>query len=96
MSHFLKEKDGEGDKPFEDGSTMEQNLDALSSLVDLRSKVFDGHDIDGIFNCPDNPFSFAAGSKNNNDILSQSKMLKADDCNEFFKAQVSELKGLEG
>ena len=95
MSHFLKEEDGEGDKPFEDGSTMEQNLDALSSLVDLRSKVFDGHDIDGIFNCPDNPFSFAAGSKNNNDILSQSKMLKADDCNEFFKAQVSELKGLE-
>jgi len=66
---------------------------ALPSLLDQHNLTFDGCLPDGHFDIG-NPIAFAAGSQNNNDILTQSYMLCADDCNEFVKSQMSEITGL--
>ena len=79
--------------PFEDDCPADINLNALSSIMDLRNIRHDGVTIDGIFEI-ENPLAFAAGSNNNPDILSQSQMLKAADRDEFLKVQGSELLGL--
>ena len=60
-------------------------------LCDLDGTAWDG--LDGILNDLD-PFAFAAAADNSSDTLTQSQMLKADDRNEFVKAQVPEIEGL--
>jgi hypothetical protein len=80
-------------EPFSDHSTESLDFAAMQSLIDKRNFTFDGISIDGIFNC-DNPLAFAAGTKNNPDILSQGQMLTAHDQAKFLECQVPEIKGL--
>jgi hypothetical protein len=80
-------------EPFSDHSTESIDFAAMQSLIDKRNFTFDGISIDGIFNC-DNPLAFAAGTKNNPDILSQGQMFKAHDQAKFLECQVPEIKGL--
>jgi hypothetical protein len=46
-----------------------------------------------LFNC-DNPLAFAAGTKNNPDILSQAQMFRSSDQDKFLECQIPEIKGL--
>jgi hypothetical protein len=48
----------------------------MQSIIDKRNFTIDGVSIDGFFNCH-NPLAFAAGTKNNPDILSQAQMFRA-------------------
>jgi hypothetical protein len=79
--------------PFSEHSTADIDFAAMQSIIDRRNFTFDGVHIDGIFN-PDNPLAFAAGAKNNPDILSQAQMLKATDRDLFLDCQKPEIKGL--
>ena len=47
----------------------------------------------GILDIQD-PFVFAAGAKNNPDVLTQGQMLKADDSEQFIASQPNEINGL--
>ncbi len=93
LQSLLTAMNGSPPDPFEDDCPADINLNALSSIMDLRNIRHDGVTIDGIFEI-ENPLAFAAGSNNNPDILSQSQMLKAADRDEFLKVQGSELLGL--
>jgi hypothetical protein len=65
----------------------------MQTIIDKRNFTFDGVSIDGIFNS-DNPLAFAAGTKNNPDILSQAHMLHASDQDKFVESQQPEMQGL--
>jgi hypothetical protein len=65
----------------------------MQLIIDKWNITFDGVSIDGIFNL-DNPLAFAAGTKNNPDILSQAQMLKATDVDLFLDSQQLEIQGL--
>jgi hypothetical protein len=79
--------------PFTPRSTQDLDFQAMQSIVDQRNITFDGVSIDGIFNT-DNPLAFAAGTKNNPDILSQGQMFKATDREKFIASQLPEIQGL--
>ena len=79
--------------PFTSHSNYDLDFHAMQSIVDQRNITFDGVSIDGIFN-PDNPLAFAAGTKNNPDILSQGQMFKAEDQEKFIALQLPEIQGL--
>ena len=81
-------------EPFTANLSSKLDLTALHAILDQNNITHDGITIDGVFN-PDNPLAFAAGMNNNADTLSQSQMLKANDCADFLKSQVSEIMGLE-
>jgi Reverse transcriptase (RNA-dependent DNA polymerase) len=69
------------------------DFSAMQSIIDKWNLTFDGVSIDGIFNS-NNPIAFAAGTKNNPDILSQAQMFKANDHEQFIVSQLPEMKGL--
>jgi hypothetical protein len=71
VSHFDKLSET---VPYSSHSNEMLDFKAMQSIIDKRNITFDGVSIDGIFN-PDNPLAFAAGTKNNPDILSQAQML---------------------
>ena len=79
--------------PFSKNSTDEIDFAAMQTIIDKRNFTFDGVSIDGIFNS-DNPLAFAAGTKNNPDILSQAQMLRASDQDKFVESQQPEIQGL--
>jgi hypothetical protein len=79
--------------PFSDFSTSDIDFAAMQSIIDKRNFTIDGVSIDGIFNC-DNPLAYAAGTKNNPDILSQAQMFRATDQELFLECQKPEIKGL--
>ena len=79
--------------PFMSCSTQDLDFQAMQSIVDQCNIIFDGISIDGIFNT-DNPLAFAAGMKNNPDILSQGQMFKADDREKFIASQLPKIQGL--
>lgn len=79
--------------PFGNNPTAEINFAAMQTAIDKRNFTFDGVSIDGIFNS-DNPLAFAAGTKNNPDILSQAQMLRASDQDKFVESQQPEIQGL--
>ena len=80
-------------KPFTDNSSPELDLTALHAILDQNNITHDGIMVDGVFN-PDNPLAFAVGINNNVVTLSQSQMLKVNECDDF-KSQVSKIVGLE-
>jgi hypothetical protein len=90
ISHFDTVRDA---VPYGSRSTELLDYYAMQSIVDKRNFTYDGVSIDGIFN-HDNPLAFAAGTKNNPDILSQAQMLKATDMNLFLESQQPEIQGL--
>ena len=59
--------------PFMSHSNQDLDFHAVHSIIDQWNIAFDG-----TFNI-NNPIAFAAGAKNNLDILSQGQMLKATD-----------------
>ena len=65
----------------------------MQLTVDQHNITFDGVIIDGIFNT-DNSLAFAAGMKNNPDILSQGQMFKARYCEKFIALQLPKIQGL--
>jgi hypothetical protein len=69
------------------------NFAAMQSIMDQRNITFDGVSIDGIFKT-DNPLAFAAGTKNNPDILSQAQMFCSPDCEQFLVLQQPKIQGL--
>jgi hypothetical protein len=73
--------------PFTPRSNKDLDFSAMQSIIDKRNLTFDGVSIDGIFNS-DNPIAFAAGTKNNPDILSQAQMFKATDREQFIASQL--------
>ena len=79
--------------PFTPHSNYDLDFNAMQSIVDQQNITFNSISIDGIFN-PDNPLAFAAGTKNNPDILSQGQMFKADDQEKFIASQLPEIQGL--
>lgn len=58
------------------------------------NKTYDGLPYEGEFDLS-NPVAFAAGAKNNPNILSQSQMLRAEDSDAFVATQIPEIRGLE-
>jgi hypothetical protein len=90
VSHF--DKLGET-VPYSSHSNKMLDFKAIQSIIDKQNITFDGVSIDGIFNS-DNPLAFAAGTKNNPDILSQAQMLKAPDVDLFLDSQQPEIQGL--
>ena len=74
--------------PFTSCSTQDLDFHTMHSIIDQRNIAFDGS-----FNI-DNPIAFAAGAKNNPDILSQGQMLKATDREKFIASQLPEIQGL--
>ena len=74
--------------PFTSRSTQDFDFHAMRSIIDQWNIAFDGS-----FNI-DNPIAFAAGAKNNPDILSQGQMLKATDREKFIASQLPEIQGL--
>jgi hypothetical protein len=81
-------------EPFTDSSSPELDLTTLHAILDQNNITYDGVTIYRVFN-PDNLLAFAAGMNNNTNTLTQSQMLKANDCADFLKSQVSKLSGLE-
>jgi hypothetical protein len=79
--------------PFSNHSTSDLDFAAMQSIIDKRNFSIDGVSIDGFFNCH-NPLAFAAGTKNNPDILSQAQMLRATDRDLFVDCQKPEIEGL--
>ena len=74
--------------PFTSRSTQDLDFHAMCSIIDQQNIAFDGS-----FNI-DNPIAFAAGAKNNPDILSQGQMLKATNQEKFIVSQLPEIQGL--
>ena len=74
--------------PFTSCSNQDLDFHAMHSIIDQWNIAFDGS-----FNI-DNPLAFAAGAKNNPDILSQGQMLKATDREKFIALQLPEIQGL--
>ena len=74
---------------------LNQDLDfqAMQSIMDQHNLMFDGVNIDGIFNT-DNPLAFTTGMKNNPDILSQGQLSKATDHEKFIALQLHKIQGL--
>jgi hypothetical protein len=79
--------------PFTQHSNNNLDFSAMQSIVDKWNMAFDGVSIDRIFNS-DNPIAFAAGTKNNPDILSQAQIFKATDRDKFIASQLPEIQGL--
>jgi hypothetical protein len=79
--------------PFTPCSNKDLDFSAMQSIIDKRNLTFDGVSLDGIFNS-NNLIAFAAGTKNNPDILSQAQMFKATDHEQFIASQLPEIKGL--
>jgi hypothetical protein len=65
----------------------------MQSIIDKRNFSIDGVSIHGFFNCH-NPLAFAAGTKNNPDILSQAQMFRATDRDLFVECQKPKIEGL--
>ena len=74
--------------PFTSRSTQDLDFHAMCSIIDQWNIGFDGS-----FNI-NNSIAFAAGAKNNPDILSQGQMLKATDQEKFIASQLLEIQGL--
>ena len=79
--------------PFTACSNQDLDFWAMQSIVDQRNIKFDGVSINSIFNL-DNPLAFAAGTKNNPDILFQGQMFKAEDHEKFIALQLPKIQGL--
>jgi hypothetical protein len=78
---------------FTDESSAEKDFEAICDILDQRNILHDGVSLEGIFEI-DDPFSFAAGTKNNPDVLSRSQMMKADDRDKFLSTEPKEIQGL--
>ena len=74
--------------PFISRSNQDLDFHAMGSIVDQWNIAFNGG-----FNI-DNPLAFAAGAKNNPDILSQGQMLKATDWDKFIALQLPKIQGM--
>ena len=74
--------------PFTSCSNQDLDFHTMHSIIDKQNIAFDG-----TFNI-DNPIAFAAGAKNNPDILSQGQMLKATDWEKFITLQLPEIQDL--
>ena len=69
-------------------SNLDLDFHAMQSIVDKQNIS-----LNGSFNL-NNTLAFAAGAKNNPDILSQGQMLKATDYNKFITSQLHKIQGL--
>ena len=65
----------------------------LQELLDQRNIQTNDLNLNGILDIQD-PFVFAAGAKNNPDVLTQGQMLKAADQDKFLESQPKEIDGL--
>ena len=72
--------------PFWDDSTLQE-------LLDQRNIQSNDLNLNGILDIQD-PYIFAAGAKNNPDVLTQGQMFKAKDQEKFLESQPSEIDGL--
>jgi hypothetical protein len=72
-------------KPFSKHLTNNIDFAAMQSIVYRWNFPFDDVSIDGIFNLDTNLPAFAAGTKNNSDILSQAKMLQSSNQDKFLQ-----------
>ena len=90
---ILQFKANQATVPFTSHSNNDLDFHAMQSIVDQQNITFDGVSIDGIFN-PDNPLAFAAGTKNNPDILLQGQIFKAEDHEKIIALQLPEIQGL--
>jgi hypothetical protein len=78
---------------FDDTTSSDEEFQAICDILDHRNILDDGIDIEGYYDVSD-PFAFAAGTQNNPDILSRSRMLKSDDSADFLKTENDEIAGL--
>jgi hypothetical protein len=78
---------------FDDPESSDDELNAICNILDQRNILDEGIDIEGYYDISD-PFAFAAGTQNNPDILSRSRMLKAADSADFLKTENDEIAGL--
>jgi hypothetical protein len=78
-------------EPFSSHSNDDIDFAAMQSIIDQQNFTFDGVSIDGLFNC-NNPLAFAAGTKNNPDILSQAQMFRSSNRDKFLECQIPEIK----
>jgi len=77
--------------------SVDEQLLAIHHIVNTWAAQIDPSSIEGPSGLPADfgPCAFATGMTNNPDILSQSAMLCAFDCNQFVVAQQPEITGLE-
>jgi len=83
--------------PIPAPSFIDEQLLAIHHIVDTRAAQIDPSSIEGPSGLPADfgPCTFAAGTTNNPNILSQSAMLRASDHDHFVVAQQPEITGLE-